>query len=144
MPRTVFWLWCIQGSEQQICIFQTPYSHYWHLSIGPLVACGLVKQHRKDQCQVSVARRWQLFCISTHAKSLASQLLLKEFKKMEIAGHKVQTAGICNLPAAAPGREAVHNRFCVNQAVTSWPQTLDTHLFNAGIEPLLAVVAQMP
>lgn len=51
-----------------------PHSHNWHLIICPTTASRLVSWHRRNWCQVSAARKWQL---ASAAKCLPTRSFLK-------------------------------------------------------------------
>ena len=60
MPRTLFWLLYIHCTCIADGTHQTSTKSLLNLNICPSVAPTLLSQHRRNQCQVSVARRRQL------------------------------------------------------------------------------------
>jgi hypothetical protein len=54
------WLWYIQGTWIAGGTHQTSIGYHWHLSICSTMAPKHVSWNRRNWCQVSVARRWNL------------------------------------------------------------------------------------
>jgi len=46
--------------EVQMVHIRPSHIHHWNLSICRTMASRLVSWHRRNRCQVSVARRWQV------------------------------------------------------------------------------------
>jgi hypothetical protein len=138
-----------------------PCSHYWHLSICSIAASRLLSWHRRNWCQLSIARIWLIacfisMCLANHLSARCFLRCPKRWKShcsglqtslvtvyVTTAGsHKPPTLTVAVLcPVICISLDPLRSTWLasddIRQAVTSWLQTLDTVFFYAGLQFLV-------
>ena len=141
-----------------------PSTYHWHLRFCPTTEPRLVSWCIRNQCDVSVVRRWQLASCWHLTKCSPATCFLRGPKQWKSLGHETGTdekmahnlPDIVLQPVTSPvGRRApsdfklfrplkkhhfgkqIATQVDVKQSATSWPQTPDTNFFYVRIQALV-------